>query len=147
MARAEAGEALAGPGGPVGAGAEGGRPGRELEEQAFVMKLDAERAKVAAQGDRLRAAGPLLAHLSQPARPLELLERDHPLGQLDELVPRFARRRPQAEPAYERLAAAPDLEREGVEADADPQPAALEDDRFAHSILLSRRGRPAVAIR
>ncbi len=156
VAGAEAGEALAGAGVPVGAGAEEGGARRELEDDAIVVELDAEGAELAAEGERTwraRFASPpaaafaRLADPSQPARPLQLLGRDHSLRQLDELVARFAGRRPQAEPADQPAAAAPDLERERVEPHDGLQRAVLEDDRLGHSALLSRLGLPAVAIR
>ena len=84
-------------------------------------------------------------YLSRTARALELLLRNHPFGQLNELVMRLARCRPQAKSPDQAASAAPHLERERAEADAHLERAILEDR--GHSALLSRLRRPPVAIR
>jgi Glycosyl transferases group 1 len=83
---------------------------------------------------------PRLAWTLRAQRPLELLGRDHTFRQLDELVPRLAGRCPQTQPADQAVAAAPDLERKGVEPHDGLQRALLEDDGVPHSAFLSRLG-------
>jgi hypothetical protein len=174
VARAEPREALAGPGVPVGACAEEGGGGGEVEDDAPVVEFEANLAELPSKRDRLRrgrgprgrfarsgrgrpsapfarevrfAVGVRHADRSHPPRPLELLRGDHPFRELDELVPRLAGRCPQTQPADQAAAASPDLERKGVEPHDGLQRALLEDDGLPHSALLSRLGLPAVAIR
>jgi hypothetical protein len=97
VARAEAGEALPRPRLPVGSEAEGRRVDPQSDRQALVRECQADRgargAHPAAEPEpvRGRRLDTLEAH-----RPLELLGRDHALGELDELVARPTGRRPHA---------------------------------------------------
>jgi hypothetical protein len=52
MAGAEAGEALAGPGVPIGAGAEPEASGGEVEDEALGMELELQPAKLGLERDR-----------------------------------------------------------------------------------------------
>ena len=80
VARAQPGEALVGAPLPFRPDPEGAGGRLELDNHALLLELDQDGSQVALE------AAPVPGGGSEPQRALELLARDHPLGQLDELV-------------------------------------------------------------
>jgi hypothetical protein len=136
VARAEAGEALAGPRLPVGAEPERARLRREPDRHALVLQPEAHHAELAAQnGVALRDHRAHVPRRPEPPRPLELLRREHALGELDELVAGLAGRGPEPH-APDLTAPAADLDGERIEGHGHAQRAVVEGDRRGHRPLV-----------
>jgi hypothetical protein len=78
-----------------------------------------------------------------PSRALELLARDHALGERDELVARFPGGAPEAH-LPDQPPAAPDLDREWLDPHRHSHGAVLQHERLGHVPLLAERRPPAV---
>jgi hypothetical protein len=145
VARAQPGEALLGPGVPVGGQAQRLAVERELEEDGLRRgQRDPQppAAPALAADGELGAVGQALgdAHRDDALGDLELLGRDDPLGELDELVADRAVGAPEAEPAQEPAAAAAHVDAERVLRDLDLDGLALEEQAVRHRCGVNRYG-------